>query len=236
MYLETWPQVRRRFYREAMGARWIRLKILRNIPGEVWREVRWLADDIRIAASRRRLRASVREIVRFRYEKTVGTVGGIVDSRGLDNPARRAEIYFQRGFPAVVVRGPNSARLEERGVPSLKPGEILVRVSYVGICATDLEVLEGTLGYRSGMAQCPIVPGHESSGTVVAVGPRVTDFDEGDRVVVECIQGCGECAPCARDEAIQCRERREVGVMGHDGAYAAYLVTRAATSTASRTR
>ena len=234
---ETWPQVRRRFYREAMGARWIRLKILRNIPGEVWREVRWLADDIRIAASRRRLRASVREIVRFRYEKTVGTVGGIVDSRGLDNPARRAEIYFQRGFPAVVVRGPNSARLEERGVPSLKPGEILVRVSYVGICATDLEVLEGTLGYyKSGMAQCPIVPGHESSGTVVAVGPRVTDFDEGDRVVVECIQGCGECAPCARDEAIQCRERREVGVMGHDGAYAAYLVTRPATSTASRTR
>jgi threonine dehydrogenase-like Zn-dependent dehydrogenase len=71
------------------------------------------------------------------------------------------------------------------------------------------------------------VPGHESSGTVVAVGPRVTDFSEGDRVVVECIQGCGECADCARDEAIRCRERREVGVMGHDGAYAAYLVTRA---------
>jgi 2-desacetyl-2-hydroxyethyl bacteriochlorophyllide A dehydrogenase len=101
-------------------------------------------------------------------------------------------------------------------------------VSYVGICATDLEVLEGTLGYyRNGLAEYPIVPGHESSGTVVAVGPRVTDFSEGDRVVVECIQGCGECPDCARDEAIRCRERREVGVMGHDGAYAAYLVTRA---------
>jgi 2-desacetyl-2-hydroxyethyl bacteriochlorophyllide A dehydrogenase len=228
VHTETWPQVRRRFYREAMAARWVGLKILRHIPREVWREIRWLADDLRLAAAGGRLRASAREIVRFRYEKTVGTVGGIVDSRGLDNPARRSEIYFQRGFPAVVVRGPNNARLEERGVPSLKPGEVLLRVSYVGICATDLEVLEGTLGYyRSGMAHYPIVPGHESSGTIVAVGPRVTGFSEGDRVVVECIQGCGECPACSRDDAIQCRERREVGVMGHDGAYAAYLVTRA---------
>ncbi len=228
VHTETWPQVRRRFYREAMAARWINLKILRHIPREVWREVRWLIDDVRLAAARGVLRTSGREILRFRYEKTVGTVGGIVDSRGLDNPARRSEIFFQRGFPAVVVRGPNNARIEERGVRSLKPGEVLLRVSYVGICATDLEVLEGTLGYyRSGMAHYPIVPGHESSGTVVSVGPRVTSFSEGDRVVVECIQGCGECAACGRDDAIQCRERREVGVMGHDGAYATYLVTRA---------
>jgi 2-desacetyl-2-hydroxyethyl bacteriochlorophyllide A dehydrogenase len=228
VHTETWPQVRRRFYREAMAARWIGLKIVRHIPGEVWRELRWLTDDLRLAAAAGRLRSSLRQIVRFRYEKTIGTIGGIVDSRGLDNPARRSEMFYQRGFPAVVIRGPNNARLEERGVPSLKPGEVLVRVSYVGICATDLEVLEGTLGYyRTGKAHYPIVPGHESSGTVVAVGPRVTSFTEGDRVVVECIQGCGECPACARDDAIQCRERREVGVMAHDGAYATYLVTRA---------
>src|SRR5690606_34327325 len=67
----------------------------------------------------------------------------------------------------------------------------------------------------------------ESSGTVVTVGPRVTELSEGDRVVVECIQGCGECPECQRDEAIRCRDRREVGVIGQDGAYAAYLVTRA---------
>jgi len=228
VHTESWPQVRRRFYREGMAARWIRLKILRHIPREVWREVRWLADDFRQAAARGVLRPAAREIMRFRYEKTVGTIGGIVDSRGLDNPAKRSEIFFQRGFPAVVVRGPNNARLEDRGVRSLKPGEVLLRVGFVGICATDLEVLEGTLGYyKSGKAQYPIVPGHESSGTVVAVGPRVTTFNKGDRVVVECIQGCGECPACARDDAIQCVERREVGVMGHDGAYAAYLITRA---------
>jgi threonine dehydrogenase-like Zn-dependent dehydrogenase len=77
------------------------------------------------------------------------------------------------------------------------------------------------------MAKYPIVPGHESSGTVVSLGKKVKTFDEGERVVVECIQGCGVCAACLADNAIACRERREVGVIGIDGGYAAYLVTRA---------
>jgi threonine dehydrogenase-like Zn-dependent dehydrogenase len=101
-------------------------------------------------------------------------------------------------------------------------------VSHVGVCGTDLEIMEGSLGYyRSGIAKYPIVPGHESSGTVVALGPRVSSISEGDRVVVECIQGCGECNECKRDEAIRCKERREVGVIGQDGACAEYLITRA---------
>jgi 2-desacetyl-2-hydroxyethyl bacteriochlorophyllide A dehydrogenase len=228
VHTETWPQVRRRYYREGMAARWVGLRYLRHIPAELRRELSWLGRDLWLAASQGRLTALLGEILRFRFEKTVGTVGGIVDSRGLGNPARRAEMYFQKEFPAVVVRGPRNARLEGRTVPNLKPGEVLVRVSHVGICGTDLEILEGTLGYyKSGMANYPIVPGHESSGTVVALGPRVTSLAEGDRVVIECIQGCGECPACARDEAIRCHDRREVGVLGQDGAYAAYLVTHA---------
>ena len=228
VHAETWSQVRRRYHREGMAARWVGKQILRHIPGEIWRELRWCGYDMWLAGRQGRLPALAGEILRFRFEKTVGTVSGIVDSHGIENPARRAEIFFQQEFPAIVVRSPHYAALEHRVVPSLKPGEILVRVSHVGICATDLEILEGSLGYyRSGMAKYPIVPGHESSGTVVAVGPRVTGFNEGDRVVVECIQGCGECVDCARDEAIRCRDRREVGVIGQDGAYATYMVTRA---------
>ena len=228
VHTETWAQVRRRYHREGMAARWVGLRILRHIPAEVWRELRWCAQDLWAAARQGRLAALAGEILRFRFEKTVGQVGGIVDSRGMSNPARRAEMFFGREFPAVVVRGPRRARLEDRAVPSLKPGEILVRVSYVGVCATDLEIVDGTLGYyRSGVASYPIVPGHESSGTVVGLGPRVTGLSEGDRVVVECIQGCGECPACARDEAIRCRDRREMGVIRQDGAYAAYLVAHA---------
>jgi 2-desacetyl-2-hydroxyethyl bacteriochlorophyllide A dehydrogenase len=228
VHTETWAQVRRRYHREGMAARWVRTKILRHIPGEIWREIRWLLWDLGLAARQGHLGKVAGEILRFRYEKLVGTVRGIVDSRGLANPARRAEMFFQTGFSAVVVQGPHRARMEERVLPSLKPGEVLVRVAYVGICGTDLEILEGSLGYyKSGMAHYPIVPGHESSGTIAAVGPRVTGIEEGDRVVVECIQGCGECEDCKRDEAIRCRGRQEVGVIGQDGAYAEYLVTRA---------
>ncbi len=228
VHTETWAQVRRRYHREGMGARWVGIKILRHIPGEVWREFRWLMHDLWLAAREPRAASVARDVVRFRYEKTVGTIGGIVDSRGMSNPAARAEIFSQKEYQALVIRGPNRVRLEQRAVPSLKPGEVLVRVSHVGVCATDQEIVEGTLGYyKTGMAQFPIVPGHESSGTVVALGPRVTSVSEGDRVVVECIQGCGECRECMRDEAIRCSDRREVGVIGQDGACAEYLITRA---------
>ena len=220
--------MRRRYHREGMAARWVGTRILRHIPGEIVREIGWTGQDLLLAMRDKRLGALGGQILRFRYEKLVGSIMGIVDSRGLTNPARRAEFFLRQGFPAVVVQGTHRAHIEERTVPNLKPGEVLVRVSFVGICGTDLEILEGSLGYyKSGMASYPIVPGHESSGTIAAVGPRVSDLNEGDRVVVECIQGCGECAECHRDQAIRCKERREVGVIGQDGAYAAYLVTRA---------
>ncbi len=228
VHTETWPKVRQRYYREAMAARWVGLLVLRHIPGQIWREVRWCLHDLWLALRAGRFRALAGEILRFRYAKTMGTVEGIMDSRGIDSPGRRAEVFSQRGFPAVVISAPHKARIEDRVIPSLKPGEVLIRVGYVGICATDLEILEGTLGYyKSGMASYPIIPGHESSGTVVGLGPRITDLAEGDRVVVECIQGCGECDLCRADGAIQCRDRREVGVIGQDGAYATFLVTRA---------
>ncbi len=228
VHTETWSQVRRRYHREGIAARWVGTRILRHIPAEIAREVAWTGKDVLLAMREGRLATLGGQILRFRYEKLIGSIMGIVDSRGLSNPARRAELFAQQGFPAVVVQGTHRAQLEERTVPSLKPGEVLVRVSFVGICGTDLEILEGSLGYyKTGMASYPIVPGHESSGTIASVGPRVSDVSEGDRVVVECIQGCGECADCHRDQAIRCLERREVGVIGQDGAYAAYLVTRA---------
>jgi 2-desacetyl-2-hydroxyethyl bacteriochlorophyllide A dehydrogenase len=226
VHTETWPQVRRRYYREGMAARWVGIRILRSIPGEVLREVWWGIQDLWLAAAEGTLSQRFGQIVRFRYEKAAGSIGGITDSRGLLNPARRAEAFFGNGFPALVVRGPNRVTLEERNVPSLKPGELLVRVSHVGLTSVDLDVLEGRAAGRGGAGSYPIVPGHESSGTVVAVGPKINGFAEGDRVVVESIQGCGECAECRRDDALRCAERRDVGI-AEDGACAVYMVTRA---------
>jgi len=226
IHTETWAQVRRRYHREGIAAHAIGVLNATHTRREVWREIRWCISDLAAARREAKLWSLGGEIIRFRWEKTAGLLGGIRDGRNLTSSTMRAEMYFDKTFPAVVIRGPGVAALEGRPVPSLKPSEILVRVAFQGICATDLEILDGTLGYyRSGMAKYPIVPGHECAGTVAAVGARVTEFAEHDRVVVECIQGCGECADCRRDNAIACVARREVGVIGHDGGYATFLVT-----------
>lgn len=228
VHMETWPQLRHRYYREGMAARWVGIRSLRHIPGELWREFRWCLNDLWQAIGQGKLVKVAGEILRFRYEKIVGTISGIIDSRGLESPVRRVTPYAQKDYVSLVIWSPHQVRLEQRSIQEIKPGEVLIRVSHVGICGTDLEIINGSLGYyRTGMAEYPIVPGHEFSGTIAALGPRVTGLNEGDRVVVECIQGCGECLECRCDNAIRCRDRREVGVIGHDGAYAEYLVTRA---------
>src|SRR5262245_18972734 len=228
VHTESWAQVRHRFHREGIAGRWTAVRIMRHIPGEILRELYWCSLDLALATLKRRLPSLAGDILRYRYNKTVGIVKGILDSRVITNPSKRAELHFDKGFPAVVIRGSHSAAIEPRSIPALKPSEMLVRVAYEGICGTDLEIFEGNLGYyKSGMATYPIVPGHELSGTVVSLGRKVTSHEEGDRVVVECIQGCGQCDECKRDNAISCKERREVGVVEMDGGYAEYLITRA---------
>lgn len=228
IHAETWPQVRRRYYREGQAAWWIGVQRRRQIPGEVLREAGDLARDFVEAWRQGGLVGKAAEITRFRLEKAIGKVGGIWNGATTPNPMKRERLLFDRSYRAVVVQGPGRAALETVEAPALKPGEILVRVAYEGVCATDLEVLSGELDYyKSGLARYPIVPGHEFSGTVAAVGARVTDLGEGDRVVVECIQGCGACAPCTRGNWIGCVERQEVGVIRRDGGYGEYVVTSA---------
>ena len=70
-------QVRRRYHREGMAARWVGTRILRHIPGEVVARARWTVNDLRFAAVREDGSPPLAaEILRFRYEKLVGTVRG----------------------------------------------------------------------------------------------------------------------------------------------------------------
>lgn len=113
-----------------------------------------------------------------------------------------------------------------RECQQIGPEEILVRVGYEGVCATDVEIADGNLGYyKTGAASYPIVPGHEFAGTVVASGALVSNVRVGDRVVVECIQSCGRCASCMRENWIACQARTEIGVIGRDGGYQEEMVT-----------
>jgi len=220
---ETWPQVYRRYYREAVAARQIGIKSAKHIVPEVAREIGYLFGDLGTAVKEGVLSDAFREVIMFRLQKTRGTVAGLRNN-GAAVAKKRQALFFDRDYKAVVVKGPHKAHLERIEIAPLTPREITVRVAYVGVCGTDLEILDGRLGYfESGLATYPITPGHEFSGTVAAIGAKVEDLNAGEPVVVECIQSCHACAQCEKGNFIACADRREVGVMRRNGAYAEYV-------------
>jgi len=230
---ESWPQVRRRYFREAIAARWIGIKNLKHVwltpPTEAIRTLFDLGYGFfsfnKSHRNTKKYFDLARETMLFRINKTIGTIRGLLDESIMENPAARENIYFDRSCKAVVIHGPGRASLDEVEVPEVKPGDVMIKVAYEGICATDLEILDGTLGYyKEGMAKYPIIPGHEFSGRVVAFGPNVKHLQEGDPVVVECILSCGACPECRRDNWIACQSRTELGVIGHNGGYSEFVV------------
>jgi len=90
----------------------------------------------------------------------------------------------------------------------------LIKVHLAGICSTDLQIFKGYMGFTG-------VPGHEFVGSVIE-GPR--DLT-GKRVVGEINFGCGQCEACRRDLARHCPNRKVMGILNADGAFAEYLVT-----------
>jgi 2-desacetyl-2-hydroxyethyl bacteriochlorophyllide A dehydrogenase len=131
----------------------------------------------------------------------------------------------QLTYKAVVIQETGKAALEEIPIPAIRENEVAIQVAYVGVCKTDLEILNGSLGYyQNQIAKYPIVPGHEVSGTVTAIGQNVNHLKIGDSVVVECIQGCGLCYSCQAERPIGCDLRTELGVIGRNGGYSELMI------------
>ena len=91
---------------------------------------------------------------------------------------------------AIVFAEPGTFSLEEVPDPVVGPRDVLVRVEAVGLCGTDLHVLDGEFA----PTVFPIIPGHETSGVVEAVGDQVDEFAPGDRVSVDPTLTCGHCS------------------------------------------
>lgn len=125
---------------------------------------------------------------------------------------------------AVIIEKPYQANLTERPIPSIAPNQVLVRVGAVGICASDVEVYEGTR--PADYVRYPCQPGHEWSGTVVAVGDAVTHLKMGDRVAVEGHNFCGKCYFCQHGQTNLCQHYNEFGFT-LPGAYADFVAVRA---------
>ena len=90
-------------------------------------------------------------------------------------------------------------RLAELDLPDPGPGQVRVRLAATGVCHSDLSLARGMLRTKT-----PVVLGHESAGTVVAVGEGVQRTQVGDRVVLCWAPPCGECWFCAEGEPWLC--------------------------------
>ena len=226
IHTETWAQIEQRYLREAMAAHAIGLRGPGDVMSEITGEVRRFFSDIRIALLKKLKPSLLPEIARYRWAKGRGAVKGLLDDLQAPIVADHQEFFFKEDVPAIVVSRPGHASFRMQTLPEMKPGDVVVRVEYVGVCGTDLEVFRGTLGYfETGESTYPITPGHEVSGTVVRTGPNARESIEvGDRVVIECIQGCGACEMCDSGEPIRCNERKELGVLGMNGGYAKHIV------------
>lgn len=120
---------------------------------------------------------------------------------------------------AIVFEGPGQLVLGERPNPTPGPKEVVIKVAAVGICGTDTHVLDGEF---EGTV-FPLIPGHEATGTVEAVGEGVTSLVVGDHVAVNPSTTCGECEYCLTGRGNLCRNWNGLGVVASDGAAAQFL-------------
>jgi len=215
IHRETWPQVFNRYRREAIAA--VRIGLPHPPQAQLggwWFLLRISAD---IFGSSYWSLARLEEIFRFRYYQWKGSNLGWKQGKDIDFKMQNNNVSQLDENQAVVIKGKSEAKIEVISIPEMKPGDILIKVDYVGVCRTDIEVYEGTLGYyRNGLASHPIVPGHEFSGTIVKIGSN-NKFQErfklGQRVVGECVLSRGKDS-----------ERKEVGVINFNGAYSKFIV------------
>lgn len=117
---------------------------------------------------------------------------------------------------AIVFAEPGKFSLEEVPDPVPGPRDVLVRVEAVGICGTDIHVLEGEFE----PTVFPLIPGHETSGYVESVGEDITELKIGDRVSVDPTLTCGECSFCANGHANLCLRWNGSGVARTNGSAA----------------
>jgi alcohol dehydrogenase, propanol-preferring len=114
--------------------------------------------------------------------------------------------------------------IENLPIPEPGPGEILVKVAACGVCHSDLHALDGD--WTPG-PKLPLIPGHEVTGHVAAIGAGVTGFEMGDVVGVPWMwSACGHCESCLAGMETICKFGEATGY-SKPGGYAEYMLARA---------
>ena len=100
---------------------------------------------------------------------------------------------------ATVFRGVNRFGLEEVEKPRAGVGEAVIRMTLTTICGTDLHIVRGEYPVKEGL-----IIGHEPVGVIEELGPGVTGYQVGERVLVGAITPCGQCRACLSGYLSQC--------------------------------
>jgi len=122
---------------------------------------------------------------------------------------------------ALVMKDVGRVEMEQLPIPHVKdPDDVLLRINAVGICGSDIKIIEGKHHYRPNT-----VLGHEFCGEVVEVGSHVHHVKLGDRVAVDNNIRCGFCDFCRMGLTSQCVDIKTsaLGVM-RNGGYAEYCL------------
>jgi threonine dehydrogenase-like Zn-dependent dehydrogenase len=120
---------------------------------------------------------------------------------------------------AAVLKEYGQFEWKQMPQPEITDSEVLVKVSFAGICGSDQHIFKGEFHPRTPI---PFVPGHEFAGVVTRVGKNVNKFKEGDQVVVDPIIWCGTCPACKIKHYPACTSLKLIGV-DMDGGFGEYI-------------
>ena len=117
-----------------------------------------------------------------------------------------------------LIRPGQPLEMQEIPIPTIGPGDVLVKVKAAGICHSDAHYRAGT----SLVDPLPLTLGHEVSGVVEEIGAQVTGIKRGDRVCLHYMVTCGHCAYCNQGNEQFCTSGKMIGKYT-DGGYAEYI-------------
>lgn len=109
---------------------------------------------------------------------------------------------------AVKLVEPHRFEMQECPIPEPAEDEVLIKNMYLGICTSDVQIYQGKHAYAS----MPVTMGHEISGVIEKVGMKVTEWEKGDRVVVQPQLFCGKCPACRNGHFNVCEDLKVIGV------------------------
>lgn len=121
------------------------------------------------------------------------------------------------GNPSFVLRAVKDVALEPIANPQITdPYDVIVHIGQTGICGSDVHYWQrGRIG--DFILTSPIVLGHESSGTVTAIGLKVTNLQPGDRVAIEPGVPCRHCTHCRSGAYNLCADTVFAATPPHNG-------------------